>query len=129
MKGLPESDPARVVRENPNKKGWLVVGTETGLFYSGNDGESWTAIKSEFPTVPIYDVKFVKKTHDLLVATHGRGLFVMDNITPIEDFSAEVQTKDLHVFPTFRRICGTCGTSAASARLDSPHRIRRAERW
>lgn len=100
MNGLPETDPARVVRENPNKKGWLVVGTDTGLFYSANDGESWTPLKSGFPTVPIYDIKFVKKTHDLLVATHGRGLFVMDNITPLEDFSPAVEAKDLHVFPT-----------------------------
>ena len=100
IKGLPESDPARVVRENPNKKGWLVAGTETGLFYSANDGESWTPIKSELPTVPIYDLKFVKKTHDLLVASHGRGLFAMDNITPLEEFTPEVQAKDLHVFPT-----------------------------
>ncbi len=99
-KGLPESDPARVIRENPNKKGWLVAGTETGLFFSTNDGDSWTPLKSEFPTVPVYDIKFVKKTHDLLIATHGRGLFAMDDITSIEDFTPEVQAKDLHVFPS-----------------------------
>ena len=98
-KGLPENDPARVVRENPNKKGFLVLGTDTGLFYSQNDGESWTPLKSNFPTAPIYDLQFVKDSHDLLVATHGRGLFIMDDITPVEDFNAEVAKSDFHLFP------------------------------
>jgi photosystem II stability/assembly factor-like uncharacterized protein len=84
--GLPDDQPAKVIREDPNKRGFLVVGTETGLFYSTNDGANWTLIKSNFPTVPIYDIKFVKKNHDLVVATHGRGLYVLDNITPLEEF-------------------------------------------
>ena len=98
--GLPEHDPARVVREDPNKKGFLLLGTDTGLFYSQNDGASWEALKSNFPTAPIYDLKFNKKTHDLLVATHGRGLFVLDNITPIEDFTPQVASSDFHMFPS-----------------------------
>ncbi len=97
--GLP-NDPARVVRENPNHKGWLVLGTDTGLFYSQDDGEHWTPLKSNFPTVPIYDIKFVKDTHDLLVATHGRGLFVLDNITPVEDFTMQIAGSNLHLFPS-----------------------------
>jgi photosystem II stability/assembly factor-like uncharacterized protein len=97
MQGLPEDQPARVIRENPNLKGFLVVGTETGLLYSMDDGAKWTAIKSNFPTVPIYDIKFVKKTHDLVVATHGRGLFVLDNITPLEE-SASIAANPFHLF-------------------------------
>lgn len=97
--GLPEKDPARVVREDPNKKGFLVLGTDTGLFFSQNDGANWEPLKSNFPTVPIYDLKFRKSTHDLLVSTHGRGLFVLDNITPIEDFTPQVAAKDFHLFP------------------------------
>ncbi|HEX5435198.1 MAG TPA: hypothetical protein VFY05_13240, partial [Candidatus Angelobacter sp.] len=97
--GLPMDDPARVVREDPNRKGFLVLGTDTGLFYSGDDGAHWTAIKSNFPTVPIYDVKFVKKDHDLLVATHGRGLFVLDDITPLEESGGELAKSNFHLFP------------------------------
>jgi len=81
--------PARVVRENPNHKGFLVLGTDTGLYYSYDDGAKWTALKSNFPTAPIYDIKFIKKGHDLVVATHGRGLFVMDNITPLEESTGD----------------------------------------
>jgi len=50
-----------VIREDPNRKGFLVLGTDTGLFYSSDDGAHWTALKSNFPTVPIYDIKFIKK--------------------------------------------------------------------
>lgn len=98
-KGLPDNDPAIVIREDPNKKGFLVLGTNTGLYYSQNDGESWTPLKSNFPTVTVYDVQFVKDSHDLLVATHGRGLFVMDDITPLEDFNSEIAKTDFHLFP------------------------------
>ncbi|HET9839783.1 MAG TPA: hypothetical protein VFR84_16270 [Candidatus Angelobacter sp.] len=97
--GLPQDDPARVVREDPNHKGFLVLGTDTGLFYSSDDGAHWTQIKSNFPTVPIYDLKFIKKSHDLVVATHGRGLFVLDDITPLEESGAELAKSEFHLFP------------------------------
>jgi photosystem II stability/assembly factor-like uncharacterized protein len=97
--GLPQDDPARVIREDPNHKGFLVAGTDTGLFYSADDGGHWTAIKSNFPTVPIYDIKILKKTHDMVVATHGRGMFVMDDITPLEESGAELGKGDFHLYP------------------------------
>jgi photosystem II stability/assembly factor-like uncharacterized protein len=97
--GLPQDDPARVVREDPNQKGFLMLGTDTGLFYSSDDGTHWTALKSNFPTVPIYDIKFIKKTHDLVVATHGRGLFVLDDIGPLEEAGAKLAASDFHLFP------------------------------
>jgi photosystem II stability/assembly factor-like uncharacterized protein len=96
--GLPQDDPARVIREDPNRKGFLVLGTDTGLFYSADDGGHWTAIKSNFPTVPIYDIKILKKTRDLVVATHGRGLFVMDDITPLEESGAELGKGEFHLY-------------------------------
>jgi len=96
--GLPGDDPARVVRENPNKKGMLVLGTDTGLFCSYDEGEHWTALKSNFPTAPIYDLKFHKANHDLIVATHGRGLFVLDDIAPLEEITPQVLTKEVHLF-------------------------------
>jgi len=98
MHGLPEEDPARVVREDPNQKGFLVVGTDTGLFYSYDDGSHWTALKSNFPTVPIYDIKFIKKNHDLVVATHGRGIFILDDISPLEESGAQLARSDFHLY-------------------------------
>jgi photosystem II stability/assembly factor-like uncharacterized protein len=97
--GLPQDDPARVIREDPNRKGFLVLGTDTGLFYSSDDGAHWTALKSNFPTAPIYDIKIIKKTHDLVVATHGRGMFVLDDITPLEESGAELGKDEFHLYP------------------------------
>lgn len=104
MQGLPEEDPARVVREDPNQKGFLVVGTDTGLFYSTDDGSHWTPLKSNFPTVAIYDIKFIKRTHDLVVATHGRGLFVLDDITPLEASGGELAHGDFRLFPALTAV-------------------------
>ncbi|MBZ5524077.1 MAG: hypothetical protein LAP21_17720 [Acidobacteriia bacterium] len=98
MQGLPQEDPARVVREDPNQKGFLVAGTETGLFYSIDDGAHWMALRNNFPTASVYDIKFIKKTHDLVVATHGRGLFVLDDIIPLEEGGAELAKSEFRMF-------------------------------
>jgi photosystem II stability/assembly factor-like uncharacterized protein len=96
--GLPTDAAAIVVREDPNAKNFLVLGTDTGLWYSRDGGATWRPFKAGFPTVPVYDVKFF--VHDLVVATHGRGLFALDNITPLEELSGDVAAADLHVFNT-----------------------------
>ena len=96
--GLPDNSPAHVVREDPNKRGFLVAGTDTGLFYSSDRGDHWQPLKSNFPTVPVMDVQFVKNQHDLLVATHGRGILVLDDIRPLEEFTQAVQSSAFHLF-------------------------------
>ena len=87
-----------MVREDPNQKGLLVLGTDTGLYYSLNDGGEWKPLKADFPTVPVFDLLFVKKSRDLVVATHGRGLFVFDDIRPLEELTASVEASDFHLF-------------------------------
>lgn len=96
--GLPADACAHVVREDPRAKGFLVLGTDTGLWYSRDAGGSWKPLKADFPTAPVYDVRFIR--HDLVVATHGRGLFVLDNITPLEELTSDVLARDFHVFGT-----------------------------
>ncbi|MHB8540244.1 MAG: VPS10 domain-containing protein [Candidatus Acidiferrales bacterium] len=96
--GLPDNTPVRVVREDPNQRGFLVAGTDTGLFYSSDRGDHWQALKSNFPTASVYDVQFKKADHDLLVATHGRGILILDDIRPLEQFTSAVQTSTFHVF-------------------------------
>ncbi len=95
---LPGDTPVHVVREDPNQKGLLVAGTDTGLFYSAKSGE-WTALKAGFPTASVFDLQFSGKTHDLIVATHGRGVFVLDNLTPLEQFQSVANEKELRVLP------------------------------
>ena len=99
-KGLPPDVPARVVRENPNVRGFLVLGTDAALWYSRDGGARWKPLKAEFPTAPVYDVQFIKRSHDLVLATHGRGLFVLDNITALEELTPEVVASDFHLFST-----------------------------
>ena len=77
-------------------RGLLVAGTMTGLWYSQDAGEHWHALKANFPTAAVFDLKFVH--HALVVATHGRGLFVLDNMRPVEEMNQEVAKQAFHLF-------------------------------
>jgi photosystem II stability/assembly factor-like uncharacterized protein len=96
--GLPAKAAAHVVREDPAQRDFLVLGTDNGLWYSRDGGSSWHSLHGAFPTAPVFDLKFVSGTHDLAVATHGRGLFVLDDITPLEQMSPTVASEDVHLF-------------------------------
>ncbi len=96
--GLPEDSPVFVVREDPNARGLLFAGTGRGLFYSPDDGATWRALKSNFPPAPVFDLTFQKRHHDLVAATHGRGFLVLDDITPIEQLTSQIEKADLHLF-------------------------------
>jgi photosystem II stability/assembly factor-like uncharacterized protein len=96
-RGLPADVPGHVVREDPDRKGLLVLGTDTSLYYSLNDGASWSLLSKEFPTTPVWDLRFVKGQHALVVATHGRGLFTFDNLRPLEE-AGEIAGKRFFVF-------------------------------
>ncbi|MFZ0819990.1 MAG: hypothetical protein WAM91_07960 [Candidatus Acidiferrales bacterium] len=95
-RNLPDGVPAHVVRENPNKRGVLVVGTDTGLYYSDGDSD-WKPMRSGFPVSSVFDLQFAAKTHDMVVATHGRGIFVLDNISPLEQMPPA--NAGFHLFP------------------------------
>ncbi len=98
--GLPQDASARVVREDPNRAGLLVLGTDAALWLSSDAGATWRPLKAGFPTAPVYDLKFIQRSHDLVVATHGLGLFVLDNITALEELGPEVAAQDVHLFST-----------------------------
>lgn len=91
--GIPDHDFTRVIREDPARRGLLYAGTETGLYVSFDDGGSWHRCPSNaepehsLPVVPIYDLK-VKDT-DLVVATHGRSFWILDDITPLRQFTEQ----------------------------------------
>ena len=87
-KSFPQSEITRVIRSDIEKKGLLFVGTETGIFVSLNDGESWQRMNGKFPVVPVYDLKI--KDSDLVVATHGRSFWILDDITPFRDVGSSI---------------------------------------
>ena len=86
--GIPAGAITRVIREDPNRRGLLYAGTETGVFLSFDDGTTWLPFQSNLPVTPIHDL-MVKGT-DLLAATHGRSFWVLDDLTPLHQIAADV---------------------------------------
>ena len=94
---FPQGEITRTIREDKVKKGLLFAGTETGVYYSLNDGESWDKLKVNLPAVPVVDMKI--KDVDLVIATNGRGFWIMDDITPLRTKSEEIDAKPVHLYP------------------------------
>ncbi|MGD9346744.1 MAG: glycosyl hydrolase, partial [Candidatus Aminicenantes bacterium] len=94
--GLPESTFARVVREDPKRKGLLYAGTETGVFVSFDDGAHWQSLQLNLPVVPIHDI--VVKEDDLVAGTHGRSFWILDDLTPLHQLTKEVSQADVFLF-------------------------------
>jgi hypothetical protein len=97
VNGIPNDAFTRVVREDPNRRGFLYAGTETGMYYSANDGESWQSLRLNLPVVPITDLAVHKREGDLVVATQGRSFYVLDNL-PILYQLSDAQGADALLF-------------------------------
>ncbi len=82
--GLPDNYPAHVIREDPDRRGFLALGTDYGLYLSSDDGANWHHVRANLPTMVLYDLKFVPRTHGLILGSHGRGIWILDNLTPWE---------------------------------------------
>ena len=92
---IPADDFVRVIRADPGCRGVLYVGTETGLYVSLDDGATWRRWRSNFPVTPVYDLK-VEGT-DLVVATHGRSFWILDDLTPLHrEAAAGVEAVELY---------------------------------
>ena len=91
---------AHVVREDLVKSRLLFVGTESGLFLSVDGGVQWAPIKGEFPPVAVRDLAIQPRESDLLVATHGRGIWILDDLSPVRGVSPEVLAADAAFLPS-----------------------------
>ena len=94
--GIPDGNFVRAVREDPKRKGLLYAGTETGVYISFDDGAHWQPLQLNLPTVPVHDL--VVKDDDLIVATHGRSFWILDDVTPLRQITAEVAQSAVHLF-------------------------------
>ncbi|HEX9414381.1 MAG TPA: hypothetical protein VF916_12825, partial [Ktedonobacterales bacterium] len=94
--GLPGAVFARVIREDPARRGLLYCGTETGIHVSFDDGLRWQPLQLNLPVVPVHDL--VIKDSDLVVATHGRSFWVLDDLTPVRQMSEAVRAAAAHLF-------------------------------
>jgi photosystem II stability/assembly factor-like uncharacterized protein len=92
---------AHVVREDPVKRGLIYAGTEFGLWISNDDGGHWAQLKGgDFPSVAVRDLAIQPREHDLVLATHGRGIWIIDDLTPLRALTPELLQKDAVFLPT-----------------------------
>ena len=102
-RGLPADEFTRVVREDPARRGLLYCGTETGVWVSVDDGGSWERLRGNLPVTPIHDL--IVKDGDLILATHGRSFWILDDLSPLRQTTAAIAASDAHLFaprPTVR---------------------------
>jgi len=95
--GLPDEAYLFVVREDPRNLNLLYAGTERGLFVSFDGGQNWQRMPN-LPPVPVHDIQFHPAMNDLVLGTHGRSIYVLDDITPLQQASPEVLEKPAHLF-------------------------------
>ncbi len=96
--GLPEGGPVKALREDPVNPNLLFVGTEFGIFMTLERGAHWMPMKEGLPTVAVDDIQIHPREHDLIIGTHGRSIYVMDDISPLEQLTAEKLESDAVLF-------------------------------
>jgi photosystem II stability/assembly factor-like uncharacterized protein len=96
--GLPDGSPIYVVKEDLKNPNLLFAGSEHAAYYSLNGGQNWSRLNNNLPTVAVHDLQVHPREGDLIAATHGRGFWIMDDISPLQQMTPEVQAADAHLF-------------------------------
>ncbi len=98
--GLPKAPAgyAHVVREDPVRRGLLYLGTESALYVSFDDGESWQPLQTNLPHAPVYWLVVQEQFNDLVVSTYGRGFWILDDLTPLQQLTADVRGQAATLF-------------------------------
>jgi len=94
--GIPEDDFVHAIREDPRKPGLLFAGTEHGIYVSFDDGAQWQSIRQNLPDTQVSDI--VIEGNDVVIATHGRSFYVMDDISPLRQITPAITSENLHLF-------------------------------
>ncbi len=115
--GIPRSvlSYTSAIKEDPVRKGLLYAGTANAIFYSPDDGASWKSLQSNLPHVCITWIAFQEQFNDLVVGTNGRGVWIMDDVTHLQQLTPDVESTDVHLFkprPAYR--------FKSRQRIDSP---------
>ena len=93
------------MKEDPVKKGLLYLGTENKLYFSFDDGENWQEMMSNLPHTPMYWIDIQEHFNDLVLGTYGRGIWILDDISPFQQINKSIIEKDMHLFsikPSYR---------------------------
>ena len=116
---------AHCVREDPVRKGLLYCGTENALYVSFNDGREWIPLQTNLPHAPVHWLAIQEHFGDLVVGTYGRGFWILDDISPLQQMTQEVLDSEIHLFTPrpayrFRNIAGPGGTANDPSRGQNP---------
>ena len=95
---LPKNEVVRVIREDLKNPNLLFIGTETGIFFSIDQGQTWDRFMSNLPTVSVYDLKIHPRENDLIAGTHGRSIWIADDIGPLQQLSNQVLSSNAWLF-------------------------------
>ena len=96
---LPDGVTCRVIREHPRNQNLLFLGTEFGAYVSFDRGGRWSRLKGGLPMVRVDDIQIQPRENDLIVATHGRSIWILDDISALEDMTEEIAHSEFHLFP------------------------------
>ena len=98
INGFPNNEKVRVVREDPRAKGLLYAGTDSGVFISWDDGDHWQPFSLNLPASPVTDLQV--HGDDLIISTYGRGLWILDNVSPLREVNRDANLKaaDAYLF-------------------------------
>ncbi|TAE50642.1 MAG: glycosyl hydrolase [Bacteroidetes bacterium] len=121
VNGIAEEHFTRVLRADPRREGLLYAGTESGMYISFDDGTSWKAFTQNLPIVPITDLHI--KNDNLIVATQGRSIWIIDDLTPLRQLSAQIAGSSQHLYtplPSYR-MEGYLGDEYDPARAGTNH--------
>ncbi|HEV2276911.1 MAG TPA: hypothetical protein VGS02_01975 [Acidobacteriaceae bacterium] len=104
--GIPDNDFTRAIRPDPNQKGLLFAGTESHLYISWDDGDHWLPFQLNLPAVPVTDIAFQKQQDDMVLATQGRGFYVLDDLPLVRALNPASfrRSSDVVLFPVKRAI-------------------------
>jgi len=95
---LPKNRVARTLREDPKNPNLLYLGTELGLFISINGGKNWVELKNNMPTLPFNDLVIHPRDNDLILGTHGRGVWVLDNLSALQELTPDALNQQAALF-------------------------------
>jgi hypothetical protein len=96
---LPQSGTVHSIEQDFVNPDLLFAGTEFGIFVTTDGGKMWTQMKNGLPTIPVRDIAFQKRENDIVIATFGRGFYILDNYSPLRNINDDLIKKDAFVFP------------------------------
>ena len=120
---LPANGPALAFAEDHVNPNLLFVGTEFGLFFTVDGGKKWIRLRNNLPTIPVRDLAIQERENDLVLATFGRGFYVLDDYSPLRQVTADVFQKDGHIFP------GQAGGDSRCPRPARPRGSQGEQHW